>query len=118
MSALQADIVLRQGAFTLNAVLIGNVSHSRTELIALRTVNNDASVVLAREMVAAQLNLIASGQSDARVNATLVQAQAFMTAHANASGHLPFAISMSSSAGMQASDGRCTTVPTVSESSG
>ncbi len=76
---------------------IGSQSYSQVELLALlgRPVGGDASLILAKQLIAAKLN-IANGAAPASISATIAHADGLLSA---LPGRLPFDVKPSSSVG-------------------
>jgi hypothetical protein len=85
------------GAWPLNSMTLGNQVYTRTQLLPLlrATVQADASMLLARQLIAATLNT-ANGSDPRPICAQLAQANGVLTGFP---GKLPFRVNVSSAAG-------------------
>lgn len=84
-----------------DTLTLGGVSYTKAQLLTLlRTpVRGDASVNLAHQLIASLLNLHSVTSPPAEVSADIAAAQAWLSAHADADGRLPFRVRAGSAAG-------------------
>ncbi len=82
---------------------VGDASYTRDALVALFETPpaGDASLTLVHQLVAARLNVLHGASEDA-VATTFVEADAWMAAHADADGRLPYGIEAATAAEAQA----------------
>lgn len=93
-------------AWPVDTLRIGDVDYTRDELIAIMETptRGDASLILAKQLIAARLNVEAGASADMEVTGTIDDAQHWMIDHADADGRLPYGVAPSSSAGHDAVD--------------
>lgn len=86
-------------AWAVNSLTLGNQIYTKAELLALLSdpTKGDASIVLARQFIAAKLNL-ASGSAAAPISSTITHADGILS---NFAGKLPYKVKSSSAAGQQ-----------------
>ena len=84
-------------AWSVNSLALGSQIYSKAELLVLlnNATKTDASIILARQLIAAKLNL-ANGSDAAPINATIAHADDIMSSF---SGKLPFKVKSSAAAG-------------------
>ncbi len=84
-------------AWPVSSLPLGGKSYAKTELLALlsSSSNGDASLILARQLIAAKLN-IASGADPAAISATITHADGLLSSFA---GKLPYNVKTSSATG-------------------
>lgn len=84
-------------AWTVDSLTLGGQTYTKPELVTLLTVatKGDASIILARQLVAAKLNL-ANGSDPAPINSTVVHADGILSGF---SGKLPFKVKPSAVSG-------------------
>lgn len=84
-------------AWAVNSLTLGSQTYIKAELLVLlhNATKTDASVILARQLIAAKLNL-ANGSDPASISGTIAHADGILS---NFSGKLPFKVKPSSIAG-------------------
>ena len=84
-------------AWPVNSLTLGSQNYSQAELLALleAPVQGDASLILAKQLIAAKLN-IANGSNPAPVSGTITDADALLSGFV---GKLPYGVKPSSSVG-------------------
>jgi hypothetical protein len=83
---------------------LGGRTYSPAEALALlqTPTAGDASLILAHQLIAAKLNILVGGASDASVASTVADADAWLAANADADGALPFGVAAASAEGSAA----------------
>jgi uncharacterized delta-60 repeat protein len=86
-------------AWPVSSLMIGSQSYTKAELLVIlgTTSQTDASVTLARQLIASKLN-IESGSDPTPVSSVIASSDAFLATY---SGKLPFKVKSSSTAGQQ-----------------
>ncbi|MFL6501812.1 MAG: hypothetical protein ACJ8LL_13970 [Candidatus Udaeobacter sp.] len=91
-------------AWPVNSLMLGSQTYTQTELLAILNTpsGGDASIILAKQLIAAKLN-IAAGSDPAPVSSTITHADSLLSMF---SGKLPYHVAPSSNIGqMMVSDG-------------
>ncbi len=83
----------------VSSLTLGSQTYTKAELLALlnRSVNGDASITLAKQLIAAKLNIL-KGAVSTPIAATITAADALLAAR---TGKLPYGLSSSSTTGSQ-----------------
>ena len=91
-------------AWPVTSLTLGGVSYTEAELITIlqTSVSGDASLILAHQLIAAELNVAAGVTAGGDVSTAIADADAWLGANADADGRLPYAIAPSSTAGAAA----------------
>jgi hypothetical protein len=79
------------GAWPVTQLTLGGAVYDKAELLAILEASpqGDASIILAHQLITAELN-VAAGASSAHIETTIILANAWLKAHQDADGRLPF----------------------------
>jgi hypothetical protein len=85
-------------------VTLGSVTYSHAQALALlqTPTGGDASLILAHQLIAARLNIQVGGTGIGAIADALTGADAWLTAHADADGTLPYGVAANSAEGQEA----------------